>query len=122
MGDLFGYVETRYQLDWDKAYESIQAVRKFMRALPGERQSGRLRSKQEDEVTIQTRRNAWKYLVKSGALGHQLEEPVATNDEGGKYVATCDLCGKSFRAEGEEEVYIAAMVDRENCPGVPELR
>ncbi|MFZ1060874.1 MAG: hypothetical protein WAP47_16955 [Candidatus Rokuibacteriota bacterium] len=29
--------ETRYKLSWDKAYQSIEAVREFMRALPGER-------------------------------------------------------------------------------------
>jgi hypothetical protein len=122
-GWLFGYRQIRYKLDWDKAYESIQAVREFMRALPGERQeiSG-FRLRQEDEATIQTRKKAWKYLRESGALGHQLEEPVATNDERGRYIATCELCGKSFRAEHKETVYIIAVVDRDNCPGVPELR
>lgn len=37
-GGLFGYRETRYELDFDKAQQSIQAVREFMLALPGDRQ------------------------------------------------------------------------------------
>jgi hypothetical protein len=111
-GWLFGYQETKYKLDWDKAYESIQAVRKFMRTLPGEREEiPRFRRKQEDEATIQTRKKAWK-----------LEKPAAANDERGGYIATCELCGKSFWAEHEEMIHITAMMDRDNCPGVPELR
>lgn len=122
-GRLFGYRETRYKLDWDKAHESIQAVRKFMRALPGERQNtSGFRYQQEDEATIQARYKAWKYLRESGALGHQLEEPVATIDERGACIATCELCGKSFRAEHEEMARFVAAVDRDNCPGLPELR
>lgn len=122
-GWLFGYREIRYKLNWDEVYESIQAVRKFMRALPGERQeiSG-FRLKQEDETTIQTRKKAWKYLRSSGALGHQLEKPVTTKDERAGYIGICELCGKSFRAEHEETVYFIAIADRDNCPGVPESR
>ncbi len=121
-GLLFGYRQIRYKLDWDKAYESIQEVRKFMQALPGERQEiSEFRFKQEDEATIQTRTKAWKYLRASGALGHQLEKPVTKKDEREKYIATCELCGKLFRAENEEMVYIIAVLDRDNCTGVPEL-
>jgi hypothetical protein len=122
-GWLFGSRELRYKLDWDRAYESIQVVRRFMRALPGERQeiSG-FRLRQEDEATIQARQRAWRYLRESGALGHQLATPVVTSDERTEYVAVCELCGKSFRAENEETVYIIAVLDRDNCPGVAELR
>ena len=122
-GWLFGYRETRYKLDWDKAYESIQAVRKFMRSLPGERQGiPGFRLKQEDEATLQARQKALEHLRKSGALGHQLEKPVAANDERGGYTATRELCGKSFWTEHEEMLHIIAVVDRDNCPGIPELR
>ena len=121
-GWLFGYREARYNLDWEKAFESIQAVRKFMRALPGERQElPEFRLKQEDEARIQAREKAWEYLRKSGALGHQLENPVTATDEREGCVATCELCGKSFWAEHEEMVHIIAMVDRDKCPGIPEL-
>jgi hypothetical protein len=71
---LFGYKETRYELDWDKTYQSIQAVKEFMKSLPGDRQEFRkARLKPEDETTKQARRKAWDYLRKSGALGHDLE-------------------------------------------------
>jgi len=37
-GGLMGYLETRYELDCYKVGQSIQAVREFMFALPGDRQ------------------------------------------------------------------------------------
>ena len=81
-GCLFGYREIRHKLDWDKAYEHIQDVRKFMRTLPGEREGiPKFRLKQEDEATIQARQKAWKYLRESGVLGHQLENPSAAQGE-----------------------------------------
>lgn len=115
-GWLFGYRETRYELSWDKAYQSIQAVREFMRALPGERQEiPEFRLKPEDERTIQARQRAWEYLRNSGALGHQLGTPVPVDSEKGGYTAACELCGKSFWAEHEEMVYIIAVADRDGC-------
>jgi hypothetical protein len=122
-GWLLGYLGKRYELDEDKARESIKAVREFMRALPGERRTIRgYRLKPEDEATIQARRETWRHLTMSGALGHQLEEPAAIGDERGGYTAACKLCGKTFTAEYEEMVYITAVLDRDNCPGIPELR
>ena len=121
-GQLFGYRQIQYKLEWDKTYESIQAVRTFMRALPGERQRIRgVRLKREDKATVQTRKNKWEYIRKSGVLGHQLEKSVATNDERVVNTAICGLCGKLFQAKNKEMIYILAMADRDNCPGVPEL-
>ena len=121
-GWLFGYYATRYKLDWDKAFESIQAVKEFMRALPGERQEfPEHRRKQEDEATIQARQLDWEYLRKCGALGHRVGKPTKATDEKGGYTATCELCGKSFWAEHEEWVHFTSVMDRDNCPGIPEL-
>ncbi len=37
-GSLLGYRENRFPLDWENAYQAIQATKEFMQALPGERQ------------------------------------------------------------------------------------
>lgn len=120
-GWLFGYREIRYELDWDKAHQSIQAVREFMRALPGERQQfPEIRLKSEDEATIQARQTAWERLRKSGALGHILDEPLPGADEVGGFTASCQLCGKPFWHKDEEALPLLALLDQ--CPGRPELR
>lgn len=115
-GPFFGYLETRHKLDWDKAHQSIQAVKEFMRALPGDRQQfPETRVKSEDEATIQARRTAWERLKNSGALGHNLGEPVVVADEVGGYTASCQLCEKRFRHGDEEALHFLALLDR--CPG-----
>ncbi len=120
-GWLFGHRETRYALDWDKAHQSIQAVREFMRALPGDRQQfPETRLESEDEAIIQARHTAWERLRKSGALGHILREPVPTADGVGEYTANCQLCGKPYQLENKEAIPLLALLDQ--CPGRPELR
>jgi len=117
-GPLFGYRAVRYQLDWDKTAEAVQAVREFMRALPGERQGfPEPRSKPEDAATLRERRETWAYLEESGALGHQLA--IAPEDDGG-FRGTCRLCGKVFRGEREVILYCLRLQDR--CPGSPRFR
>ena len=102
-GWLFGYHETRYALDWEKAHRSIQAVKEFMHALPGDRQEfPEIRYKVEDADTIQTRQNAWENLRKSGALGHILGSPMPMTDQAGGFEASCQLCGKSFQHDDGE--------------------
>jgi hypothetical protein len=120
-GLLFGHRETRYELDWDKAHQSIQAVREFMQALPGERQQfPETRLKPEDETTIQARNTVWERLRKSGALGHILGEPVPRADGVVEFTANCQLCGKPYRHEEKEALPLLALLDQ--CPGSPELR
>jgi len=120
-GWLFGYRESRYELDWDKAHQSIQAVREFMRALPGERQQfPEERLKPEDEATIQARHAVWERLRKSGALGHILGEPALRADGANEYTTNCQLCGKPYQHEDKEALPLLALLDQ--CPGGPELR
>jgi hypothetical protein len=120
-GGLFGYRETRYELDCTKAHQSIQAVREFMFALPGDRQQfPETRLKSEDEATIRTRYNAWEYLKKTGLLGHSLGEPVPRTGEVGRYTTSCQHCGKLFRHEDAEVLPLLALLDQ--CLGRPELR
>lgn len=115
-GWLFGYCETRFELDWEKAHRSIQAVREFMAALPGDRQQfPELRYKAEDAATIQLRQNAWENLRMRGALGHTLGTPMPTTDPTGGFEASCQLCGKLFQHENEEVLSMLAVVDQ--CPG-----
>jgi hypothetical protein len=120
-GWLFGYRETRYELDWDSAYRSVQAVGEFMRALPGDRQQlPETRYKVGDEATLRARREAFEYLNKCGALGHNFEEPTTVNDERGGYVAKCRLCGESVWNEHREMFKFTTLMGK--CPGMPGLR
>jgi hypothetical protein len=121
LGWLIGYRETRYGLNQEKAYQSIQAVRKFMRALPGDRQEfPETRLKLENQQTIKARREAWKNLEKCGVLGHVLEDPVLSINSEGSYQADCQLCGKTFYHETEEILPFVARLDQ--CPGMTGLR
>jgi hypothetical protein len=116
-GMLFGYRETRYELNAEKAHQSIQAVRKFMRALPGDRQQlPEDRFKKEDEAAIIARERAWAYLRRSGALGHQLGDPTLMADA--DFTAVCQLCGKVLQHDVQQFLPLLASMD--SCPGAAE--
>lgn len=120
-GFLFGYVQKRYNLDWEKTQQRIEAVKEFMTALPGERESLReTRLKAEDEQVLRARSVVWERIRESGGLGHQLGTPVHESGGRGGVSAVCELCGKTLWAESKDLLGVGAVLD--GCPGAPPKR